>query len=138
MNTMYPPVSTDCPDYWTVNADGTCNIPTNGKNLGTLNGQEIYKYTLGGKERYSYLSEYDPGSSTGTIKGTLYTNEQNKVLGYYKSEIPSGYNESTPQMNWVDFNDPGWSVNGTSECAISKWAKINNIAWDGLTNYNQC
>ena len=31
----FPPHSNQCPDYWEVNGDGACIIPTNGINLGT-------------------------------------------------------------------------------------------------------
>ena len=31
----FPPHSNQCPDYWEVNGDGHCIIPTNGINLGT-------------------------------------------------------------------------------------------------------
>lgn len=31
----FPPHSNQCPDYWEVNGDGSCEIPTNGINLGT-------------------------------------------------------------------------------------------------------
>ena len=31
----FPPHSNQCPDYWEVNGEGHCIIPTNGINLGT-------------------------------------------------------------------------------------------------------
>ena len=29
-NVVYPPIANTCPDGWTVAADGSCNIPSNG------------------------------------------------------------------------------------------------------------
>lgn len=138
MNKIYPPVATDCPDYWTVNKDGTCNIPTDGNNLGTLNGQEIYTYIINNATVYSYLPQYYSIVDKALLDGTLYKVNGNNVIGYYKSDIPAGYNPSLPQNNRIDFNDPSWALGGTSECGISKWAKIHNVAWDGMTNYNVC
>ena len=35
--TSYPPQSTTCPDYWVINKDGECEIPSDGKrNTGNL------------------------------------------------------------------------------------------------------
>jgi len=31
----FPPHSNQCPDYWEVNGDGSCEIQKNGINLGT-------------------------------------------------------------------------------------------------------
>ena len=29
----YPPTKSTCPDYWTIDSDGKCNVPTTGRNI---------------------------------------------------------------------------------------------------------
>jgi hypothetical protein len=50
-------------------------------------------------------------------------------------------NDSTPgfnsRYNGINFNDSKWSnVSSTAFCAKQKWANMNNILWDGITNVN--
>ena len=36
-------------------------------------------------------------------------------------------------------NNPAWASSGSSAiCAKNTWAKLNNVAWDGIDNYNSC
>jgi len=49
-------------------------------------------------------------------------------------DIP-GVNGDTTAIN---FEDPGWSANGSSRCSHKKWANDNSIVWDTVSNYNQC
>ena len=44
-NNTYPPDIANCPDFWEVNEDGTCNIPKDGKNTGSLKGIKSNLYT---------------------------------------------------------------------------------------------
>lgn len=134
----FSPVVTDCPDYWTVNQDGTCNIPTDGKNTGSLQARTIYSYQIDDRTAYSLLPEFYSIPYDQVLVGTPYTNSNNNIKGYYKTEIPNGYDENNPQINRVDFNDPLWSKNGVAECEIMRWSKIHNIAWDGMNTINTC
>jgi hypothetical protein len=39
----------------------------------------------------------------------------------------------------INFNDSLWgSIGKTTLCAKKNWATKNNIAWDGVSNYNSC
>lgn len=40
--------------------------------------------------------------------------------------------------NVIDFEDAGWSANGSSRCEQKKWAIEAGVVWDTVTNYNQC
>ena len=94
----YPPQPPSaCPDYWTLNANGDCVIPTSSS------------------------------KNTGSIYGTDNTINLNTNSTY-------GFNNGI-----INFNDNGWSTGGTNAlCNKKKWANMNNIVWDGVTNYNGC
>ena len=50
-----------------------------------------------------------------------------------------GYDTRDDTGNWVNFNNEEWiSGSDTTECTKSNWSRVNNIAWDGISNYNQC
>lgn len=138
LDKTFAPAVTDCPDYWTVNSDGTCNIPTDGKNMGSLQGRNIYQYQMGDSKAYSLLPQFYSIPNGEVLVGSLYTNKTNNILGYFKTDIPAGYDETNPQINRIDFKDRGWAKNGTTECEISRWSKINNIAWDGMNSISYC
>ena len=136
----FPSDITDCPDYWKVNADGTCQIPRPGEvNLGNLDsrGKQIYTYkgVEKGSKKYSYLPSYFdaiyPKLETGKIEPRL-------PLGYYQSDIPYGYDSDHPEMGKIDFNSDGWASFGDPYCEIKKWASIQNVQWDGIASYNKC
>ena len=43
----------------------------------------------------------------------------------------------------IDFNNTSWKIgddySGLSDtCAKKKWANMNKILWDGISNYNSC
>ena len=68
--------------------------------------------------------------------------------------IGNMYNETTKTLNDNILNSPGYSYdisNGTMTqyidfsnnnwqgvCDKKKWANMNNIVWDGVSNYNNC
>ena len=35
-SSVYPPMANTCPDGWTIGADGSCNIPASGPNMGFI------------------------------------------------------------------------------------------------------
>lgn len=50
-STVFPPSTAQtCPDYWTLNNDGTCQVPRGGKNGGTITN---FAGTIGGKSNGS-------------------------------------------------------------------------------------
>jgi hypothetical protein len=47
-----------------------------------------------------------------------------------------GYDGAT---NSVNFTNAAWATSGGSiTCGIKSWCDTNNIAWDGVSNYNAC
>lgn len=97
-NITFPPQPPSvCPDYWTLNSDGSCKIPDSGsKNTGSIYGA-------------NNQVNLNTNSTYGYINGT------------------------------VDFNNNGWSSGGTNAvCNKKKWANVNGIVWDGITNFNGC
>lgn len=134
---IYPPVISDCPTGWVLNQDGTCNIPTNGINMGNLEGKGIPIYK---KNNEDGTVTYSTNSKDGGIVLTdIYGN---KILAYtggsINSHFPAGYDVKNPQLNTVNFNHLGWSTYGSSLCANFKWTTKNNIVWEGVSNYNHC
>ena len=131
LNKVFPPATTNCPNGWTVNNNGTCNIPPQGgMNLGNLNGKPVYSLTSGGITTYS--TDINSG---GMLLKDMYGNI---VLGYTKLDFPGGYDISNIQTPVVDFTAPEWGETGSVLCANYIWATKNNIEWEGITNYNQC
>jgi hypothetical protein len=58
----------------------------------------------------------------------------NKNIGSFSinNKIPAGYNND---YKGIDFTNSGWQTIGTNSfCSKQKWANINNIVWDGITN----
>jgi hypothetical protein len=147
-NTLYPPDIANCPDFWEVNADGTCKIPQNGRNTGNLKGVKttLYEYDdIRGIPNLSYLSKYhDPGSrpkkasipTRPTANLTPNPLESREVIRYSLADIPYGYDPYNPTV--VNFTDMGWSSYGDPYCAIKQWANINGVNWDGMVSYNKC
>jgi hypothetical protein len=94
----YPPQPpSKCPDYWEMNVNGSCIIPTSSsKNTGSIYGT-------------NNQINLNSNSTYGFINGN------------------------------IDFNNSGWSTGGANAlCNKKKWANMNNIVWDGVTNYNSC
>jgi len=111
-STVFPPMANDCPDFWTIAADGkSCTIPSDGKrNVGDL------YVPLANTLKISYSSAdkfptYTPGTN-GNVASAAST---------------------------INFADDAWSSQGqTAICAKKKWAVNWGISWDGVTNYNSC
>jgi len=131
VNTVYPPVMSNCPVGWYVNQDGTCNIPPKGsKNLGNLQGVPVYKIISEGNIKYT---------TDANSGGILLTDKNaNTILAYTKLQIPAGYDIENIQNPVIDFTDNNWGQYGSVLCANYDWAMKNNIEWEGVTNYNQC
>lgn len=134
-NPLYPPVSVDCPDYWKLDANGLCEIPQDGTNMGNIKGHQLYEYVMiDRKKKYSPLPKLYNKFTKKEEQGTPYYD----TLGYYTTDFPHGYNEKTPQINKVNFKHINWNIYGSGLCEKQKWANVHNIAWDGISNYNHC
>jgi hypothetical protein len=127
--TMFPKDMTACPDFWTVNPDGTCQIPTSAPggsaiNAGKLTDSQkgiytIYTYptsTPDGKGKslditldvsnISYLKEYnDPGTKVYTRRNGKYN-------------IPRRYRR-----------DPGTKSGGPPKKVVYRYDISNNIPY---------
>jgi hypothetical protein len=134
---IYPPVMSNCPTGWSVNRNGTCNIPTDGTNLGNLKGKGVPIYKI----------VNDDGSASYTIKpfkgGNILRDLQgNRVLAYTSgttnSNFTGGYDVNNQQYNVVNFNSLDWGTHGSVLCANYEWAQKNNIVWEGVSTYNHC
>jgi hypothetical protein len=112
---VFPPVANQCPDYWTY--DGSfCVVP----NQGVLDPSDPLKKTWKDKDR-NVLNGVSGGIkslSTVNTPGLVIDSDMAKKLQTLK----------------VNFKDSGW----TGVCAQKQWAQKNNVAWDGVSNYNSC
>jgi hypothetical protein len=134
---IFPPVMSNCPTGWTLNQNGTCNIPTDGTNMGNLKGKGIPIYKrISNDGSVTYTTE--PISGDVVLKD-LYGNP---ILAYTsgtpKSNFPAGYDASNIQLGVVDFNSFDWGTHGSTLCANYEWALKNNIVWEGVSTFNHC
>lgn len=159
-STIYPPDLTSCPDNWkiivrTINGDKrhVCQIPPpDDINLGALKtkGLAIYNY-IGidsSGNNLSYLPNY--GGFYDDKGNRIYQDESGVPIPNFKyystDDIPEGYGNKYNKYkmseielnNYIDFQAHGWGSQGDPFCRIKNWAKINNIQWDGMSNYNKC
>ena len=83
---------------------------------------------------WNIMDVADPTDATKKIKVCASSNARNAVTGSLGTT--PGYDTVN---GYINFNDSGWTVGGVSAlCAQKKWANSNNIAWDGISNYNGC
>jgi hypothetical protein len=137
---VYPPVVSNCPTGWSVNEDGTCNIPTDGTNLGNLKGKGSIIYEISNADgTMSYTTTPPINGSKGNVLRDFYGN---RILAYstgkMNSHFPAGYDVKNPQFSVVDFNSLDWGKRGSVLCANYDWASKNNIVWEGVSTYNHC
>lgn len=158
---IYPPDLTSCPDNWkmivrTIDGDKrhVCQIPPPDEmNLGALKdkGIAIYKYPNidGSGNNLSYLPKYYDFNTVNinAQADTVVKGDPLPHLRYYSADdIPEGYGNAYNKFemtnfennNYIDFQASGWGSQGDPFCRIKNWAKINNIQWDGMSNYNRC
>jgi hypothetical protein len=130
---IFPPVISDCPTGWPLTQDGSCNIPTDGMNIGNLKGKGVPIYKkINSDGTVTYSTDKNNG-------GVIFTDQYGKpVLAYTEKEFPAGYDVNNPQYNVVNFTDIGWSSFGSTLCANREWAIQNNIVWEGVSNFNHC
>lgn len=112
-NLIFPPTSLPCPNYWQLNADGTCSIPVATpmpNNAGAVSSQYMDSYipvNIGSWDRKTYNGKPLPGLDA------------------------TGYS--------INFSHNGWgSSSYSATCAKRDWAKKAGIIWDGVSNYNGC
>jgi hypothetical protein len=66
----YPPTKSTCPDYWTIDSDGKCNVPTTGRNTSsktlTTANTKGYTPTSNGSPATIDFSNKDWSSGSGS------------------------------------------------------------------------
>ena len=133
--TLYAPIIPNCPDLWTLDSSGNCNIPQDSSsNIGTLTSKPLYYYDNGNSDftkstmthGYSFLPQINVNDIS--YNGTL----QDKN-GYFSYDIPYGFDQANPTK--INFNDPGWGSQGDPNCAMQLWSKQHGITWDGINAY---
>ena len=139
----FPPTMSNCPRSWTVNMDGTCNIPVDGTNMGNLygKGRPVYKSVTrddSNNEIYTYSTNPKKGSLLKDMYGNI-------IMGYTgpgsNTKFPhfqGGYDITRPEKSVVDFTAKEWGSYGSTLCSNRTWAVKNNINWEGVSNYNHC
>ena len=95
-----------CPDYWRMNNDGYCVVPTA---ITELNGTNVYGNII----------------QTGTKTGT---NTYNGIP--YSAIKGTGNNE----VNFNDASWTSYYNSNSLPCAWQSWARKNNVEWSGITN----
>ena len=82
------------------------------------------------------------GSCNIPTSGNLGTLTKSSVSGsLYNNNMPLNSSRLTSnKTNFIfDPNDIAWASGGKTQlCAQKSWASSNNIAWDGVSNYNSC
>ena len=107
-NKAFPPNYGECPDYWVYDD----------------------------KEKKCIIPEYnDIAVNVGNMYGE--TPEISPILSDNVTNAPgfkSILNDKNETVNYIDFNDSTWG----GVCDKKKWATVNGIVWDGISNYNNC
>ena len=114
-NKNFPPSQNTCPDYWTANPP--CDPLTN--------------------------TNCCPASSTaccGINPINVGNSTQNLDLTYSFTSFLQPAGTSYMGNTVIDFGDPKWQTQYalTAKCALKKWANLNDVQWDGVSNFNGC
>jgi hypothetical protein len=67
--TVYPPTSNRCPDYWTYDTSGKCTPPTNKTNLGLYRDRDTTKELDPNLPPYSISPTFDPSNNQWSLSG---------------------------------------------------------------------
>ena len=87
-------------------------------------------YTDENKKTWCKVPEY----GTSNI-GSLRTNNDTSIVesDKYPAIVNEDKDSSGTSSDWADIQD-----NEIPICSKKGWANMNGIAWDGVSNYNQC
>ena len=105
----YPATYANCPDYWTMDANGNCLVPTSGPNQGTN--------TVAGT--YTDVTK-TPGYTASSGSGASQVNA----------------NINFKDTNWNDNTTIPILKGLTGRCSLKAWANEYKVKWDGVNNYN--
>lgn len=102
-NKVYPPMANTCPDYWTVNDDGTCAIPdinSTNPNRGNLGSSSI-------SDDRTQTGSYVPG----------YSSSDGKIDFSHSDWAALGKTAICAKKSWVNTNDISWDgVSNYNSC----------------------
>lgn len=118
----YPATYANCPDYWTMDANGNCLVPASGSNQGTNTGAGTY---------------------TDATKTPGYTPSSAAVTASAPGVTPVVAARDAVLEN-INFKDTNWNDNTTNpilkgltgRCSLKAWANEYKVKWDGVNNYN--
>lgn len=141
---VFPPFQNTCPDYWDISGN-SCGVPNTSTSVNT-GDRAVFKLNdcaFGGTAT-SYNCVYamgvpqvaasDPSVNWGydaSFSGTAPTDRLRVARENNKSFIRLNGPEAETAFKSLY---PGSSV----RCAKKRWAELNGITWDGITNYNGC
>ena len=112
----------DCPDFW----KDTSNLNATGKH-----GCYIPNSTHASYDNIGECKIYYDDYSTNTLDYC----SNHDVASSGAASIPSNYTPLTGDASFVGLSID--DINATSDCNKLKWAKLNGISWNGISNnYN--
>lgn len=129
---VFPPFQNSCPDYWDISGN-TCGFPNLSNSVNT-GDSSVLKRTSNGSGTNSTNIITTPDASTNVWGSADATTPSGKL------RVETNGNKSFVRLNGNDADAafqklyPGRSV----RCAKKRWAELNGITWDGITNYNAC
>lgn len=141
---IYPPVKSDCPDYWDsiqVEDKNMCLAPSDNteKNIGNLfeNNKMNFDWKYYIIENNLNIANDENTAWNHYNKNKNDTHLKFRFNGSYR--IPGYSNELGPESAYVNFNDDYWNTSMESkDCKYKLWSNKNNIEWEGISNYNRC
>ena len=95
--TIYPPQSTTCPDYWEINEDNKCKMPSDGdRNVGTL---------------------YESGLVVDSAKQTAGIDEDQTVIDFSHADWKASGQEICAKRTWANAHGVVWDgVSNYNDC----------------------
>jgi hypothetical protein len=145
---VFPPFQNSCPDYWDISGN-TCGFPNQQNGAVNTGDDSVLKRTdcgFGGTAT-SVNCIYAMGTPYMEVDGLrdastswAYDASFSGTAPIDRLRIQRNNNKSFVELNGKDADTafqklyPGRSV----RCAKKRWAELNGVTWDGITNYNAC
>lgn len=143
---VFPPFQNSCPDYWDISGN-TCGFP-NQQNGAVNTGDSSVLMTkdcsfgVGGVAA-NLNCIYAMGTPVVGVDASTawaYDSAFSGTAPNNRLKVERIANKSYVRLNGTDADAafqklyPGRSV----RCAKKRWAELNGITWDGISNYNAC
>ncbi len=144
---VFPPFQNTCPDYWDISGN-FCGFPNQQNGAVNTGDSDVLKTAdcgFGvGNRAAGYNCIYAMGvPKVGADASTSWAYDSalpSAVQPAGRLRIERNNNKSFVRLNGIESETafgslyPGLSV----RCAKKRWANLNNITWDGISNYNGC